>query len=80
MIKSQRKQYKNTHFCGMMWCSACDNHVSITDHQCYNPTISEKQKEKYLPTNKIIFYDYETYCHPDTKEHIAKPYCCVSMQ
>jgi hypothetical protein len=68
--KALQEHYKKRHFCGKVWCNACDDHVSIDNHQCYIGTLNEREKLKYQPTNKIIFYDYETYCHPETSEHI----------
>jgi hypothetical protein len=70
MLKAIKKQYKKTHICGKMWCNACDDQVPVDNHQCYIGGLNENQKRKYLPTNKIIFYDYETYCDDQTNQHI----------
>jgi very-short-patch-repair endonuclease len=70
MMKLIHQNYKKTHICGKIWCSACNDQVSLENHQCYIGVLNEKEKQKYRPTNKIIFYDYETYCDKITNEHI----------
>ena len=70
MQTSIHKLQKTIHFCGKIWCNACNDHVSLDNHQCYIGVLNDKDKQKYGPTNKIIFYDYETYCDSITKEHI----------
>ena len=70
MNKAIHHHYRRTHFCGKIWCNACNDQVPMDNHQCFIGGLNDKQKQKYLPTNKIIFYDYETYCDPLTHQHI----------
>ena len=64
-----KKNFQRTHFCGKIWCSACKEHVSIENHQCYIGNLNEKEKQRFKPTNNTIFYDYETFTN-EQGEHI----------
>ena len=42
MQTSIHKLQKTIHFCGKIWCNACNDHVSLDNHQCYIGVLNDK--------------------------------------
>ena len=68
--KKNQDDFKKLHICGKYFCNSCYDFVDKENHKCHISKLTDRDFKKYAPTTKIIWYDYETYLHPETKEHI----------
>lgn len=72
IIYKREKKYK--HVCGDSYCRNCCKGVSIEQHECYIPILTN-MKLKKINRKKIVYYDYETY----TKDGIMAVALIVAM-